>query len=125
MVPPARSTAADETFAQCTTRPASRRMLAGPECALTEAKWPKYFAVYLSAPNPPIEKPATARPANSAYVRKLASTHGTSWFRWKFSQLRGPVLLLTGFEYQPALPPSGITTITGLPAVQSRMPRLS
>lgn len=40
---------------------------------------------------------------------------------WKASQLRGPALELTGLEYQPAWPPSGITTMSGLPAVQSRM----
>ncbi len=41
---------------------------------------------------------------------------------WKVSQLRGPTLELTGLEYQPACPPSGITTMSGFPAVHARMP---
>ncbi len=41
---------------------------------------------------------------------------------WKVSQLRGPTLEETGLEYQPAGPPSGMTTMSGLPAVQARMP---
>ena len=44
---------------------------------------------------------------------------------WKVSQFRGPTLELTGLEYQPAWPPSGITTMIGLPAVQARMPARS
>ncbi len=40
---------------------------------------------------------------------------------WKCSQLRGPTLVLTGLEYQPARPPSGITTMIGLPAVIARI----
>lgn len=44
---------------------------------------------------------------------------------WKVSQFRGPALELTGLEYQPACPPSGITTMTGLPAVHARMPARS
>lgn len=92
---------------------------------LTEAKWPQYLAAYLSAPKPPIENPETARPSYSANVRKFWSTQGISWLMWKLSQLRGPTLELTGLEYQPAAPPSGITTMIGLPAVQARTPATS
>ena len=44
---------------------------------------------------------------------------------WNVSQFRGPTNELTGLEYQPACPPSGITTMIGFPAVRSRMPRKS
>ena len=35
----------------------------------------------------------------------------------------GPTNEVTGLEYQPACPPSGITTMIGLPAVRLRMPQ--
>ncbi|CFR66429.1 Uncharacterised protein [Mycobacterium tuberculosis] len=44
---------------------------------------------------------------------------------WNVSQFRGPTNELTGLEYQPACPPSGITMMIGFPAVRSRMPRKS
>jgi hypothetical protein len=37
---------------------------------------------------------------------------------WNVSQFRGPTNELTGLEYQPACPPSGITTMIGFPAVR-------
>ena len=40
---------------------------------------------------------------------------------WKVSQLRGPTLEDSGSQYQPAAPPSGMTTMRSRPAVWLRM----
>ncbi len=40
---------------------------------------------------------------------------------WKCSQSRAPTLVFTGLEYQPARPPSGITTMRSFQAVRPRM----
>ena len=72
-----------------------------------------------------MEKPETARPENSAMVLKVESTQGMSSLMWKVSQFRGPALEATGLQYQPAEPPSGMTTMSSRPAVRSRMPSLS
>ena len=72
-----------------------------------------------------MEKPETARPENSAMVLKVASTQGMSSLMWKLSQFRGPTFEETGLEYQPAVPPSGMTTMSSRPTVTSRIPILS
>ena len=58
-------------------------------------------------------------------VLNVASTQGMSSLMWKVSQLRGPTFEDTGLEYQPAFPPSGMTTMSSRPAVTSRIPSLS
>ena len=40
---------------------------------------------------------------------------------WKVSQSRLPTWLLTGLEYHPAIPPSGMTTMRSLWAVAPMM----
>ena len=50
-------------------------------------------------------------------VLKVASTQGMSSPMWKVSQFRGPTFEETGLEYQPASPPSGMTTMSSRPTV--------
>ena len=121
MVPPLRSVAPAVKFAQWTTAPSWMRRSAGPEWLETDAKSSGYFAAYFRAPKPPIEKPETARPEACPVVAKVASTQGRSSLMWKVSQLRGPTLEDSGSQYQPAAPPSGMTTMRSRPAVWLRM----
>src|SRR3954451_14069246 len=95
-------------------------MSGAPENEATERNVSGWRVAYVVDPNPPCDKPATARPLRLAIVRRLASTHGISWSTWKVSHCDGPSTVFVSYQLVNQPPPLPLNPASGITVIRSR-----